>query len=85
MLRGGEFRESDGKWHPKNGLGYWFVMEWCNKFGGKKFWYPNRDHYIKEYSTKETDYWLNNLKFDESENIIRTLLQDMKETMSHGK
>ena len=85
MLRGGEFRESDGKWHPKNGLGYWFIMEWCNKFGGMKFWYPNRDYYISEYSTEETDYWLNNPKFDENENVMKTLLQDMKEAMSRSK
>lgn len=34
VLRGGEFKE-DGFWHPtKEGLGYWFVLEYLKKYGG---------------------------------------------------
>lgn len=58
MLRGGHFRESDGLWEPYQGLGYWFIMEWCNKWGNMKYWYPNREYYIEKYSTPETRKWL---------------------------
>lgn len=63
MLRGGEFRESDGLWHPHQGLGYWFLIEYCNKYGKMKMTYPNREYYIEKYSTPETDKYL---KGDES-------------------
>ena len=58
MLRGGHFRESDRLWEPYQGLGYWFIMEWCNKWGNMKYWYPNREYYIEKYSTPETRKWL---------------------------
>ena len=48
MLRGGHFRESDGMWEPYQGLGYAFIMEWCNLWGDMKYWYPNREHYLKQ-------------------------------------
>ena len=58
ILKGGEFRETDGLWHPKSGLGYWFILLWCNKYGKMKYWIPDAIHYLKEYSTEETDYYL---------------------------
>ena len=57
MLRGGKFDE-DGLWKPYQGLGYWFVIEWINKYGGFKTWYPNREYYIEKYSTDETRKYL---------------------------
>lgn len=56
-LRGGAFDEN-GLWKPKNGLGYWFIMEYCNKYGNMKYVYPDREYYIKTYSTPETDKYL---------------------------
>lgn len=58
LLKGGEFRETDGLWHPKSGLGYWFILLWCNKYGKMKYWIPDATHYLKEYSTEETDHYL---------------------------
>lgn len=58
IIRGGEFREGDGLWHPKAGLGYWFIMLWCNKYGKMKYWFPNAIEYLKKYSTAETDHYL---------------------------
>ena len=58
MLRGGHFRESDGMWEPYQGLGYWFIMEWCNKHGDLHFWYPNREYYLEKYMTDETRKYL---------------------------
>ena len=58
MLRGGEFRESDGLWHPHQGLGYWFLIEYCNKYGKMKMTYPNREYYVEKYSTPGTDKYL---------------------------
>ena len=82
MLRGGEFRKSDGKWHPHNGLGYWFVMEWCNKYGNMKYKYPNRDYYVNTYSTPETDFWLkgDGLNADEMiENLFKRAMEGSDE------
>lgn len=57
QLRGGHFNEK-GLWEPYKGLGMWFVIEWTNKYGNFKTWYPNREYYIEKYSTPETDKWL---------------------------
>lgn len=57
ILRGGHFNE-DGLWEPHKGCGYWFIFEWCNKFGGMHYWYPNRDYYLKTYMTDETRRYL---------------------------
>ena len=46
VMRGGEFSES-GMWQPsKDGLGYWFVLEWLNTHGKLNIEIPNREHYI---------------------------------------
>lgn len=58
LLRGGEFREPDGIWHPHRGLGYWFIIEYVNKYGNFKLTYPNREYYIETYRTPETDRYL---------------------------
>jgi 3'-phosphoadenosine 5'-phosphosulfate sulfotransferase (PAPS reductase)/FAD synthetase len=47
MLRGGHFNDN-GLWEPYQGLGYCFVIEWINKAGGFKMWYPNRVHYLSQ-------------------------------------
>lgn len=58
VMRGGEFSES-GMWQPsKDGLGYWFVLEWLNVYGNLGIWIPNWAHYYKNYNTKETDKYL---------------------------
>lgn len=62
MLRGGHF-DTDGLWKPYQGLGYWFVIEWVNKFGKMNIWYPNREEYIAKYSTPETDAYLSGEKY----------------------
>ena len=51
MLRGGKF-DSDGLWKPYQGLGYCFIFEWMNKHGNMHYWYPNREHYIKQLPTE---------------------------------
>lgn len=79
MLRGGEFRESDGKWHPKNGLGYWFIMEWCNKYGNMKYIYPDREHYIETYSTPETDFWLKGDGINGEGGVFRILAEALED------
>ncbi len=49
VMRGGEFGEN-GTWQPnKDGLGYWFVLEWLNVHGNLKIGIPNRDHYMGKY------------------------------------
>ena len=54
VMRGGEFNEQ-GMWQPsKNGLGYWFVIEWLNIHGNLKIGLPNREKYLSEYQTEET-------------------------------
>lgn len=61
VLRGGEFK--NGLWQPsKNGLGYWFVIEWLNVHGGLEICLPGRSHYIKEYGTKRTMRYLEKKK-----------------------
>lgn len=52
VMRGGEFSES-GMWQPsKDGLGYWFVLEWLNVHGDLKIGIPNRDYYMDRYCTE---------------------------------
>lgn len=37
-------------WKPnKEGLGYWFVLEWLNVHGDLKIGIPNRDYYMNKY------------------------------------
>lgn len=53
VMCGGEFNGE--YWQPsENGLGYWFVIEWLNKFGGLKISIPNREYYLNTYSTDRT-------------------------------
>lgn len=60
VMRGGEFSE-DGMWQPsKNGLGFWFVLEWLNSHGNLKIEIPNREWYLSVYQTGKTaDYIYN--------------------------
>lgn len=52
VMRGGEFSEI-GIWQPsKDGLGYWFVLEWLNVHGNLKIGIPNREYYIEKYGTE---------------------------------
>lgn len=40
----------DSVWQPnKDGLGYWFVLEWLNIHGNLKIGIPNRDYYMGKY------------------------------------
>lgn len=58
VLGGGEFKE-DGMWKPnEKGLGMWFIIEYLNKYGGFKINIPDRDRFIKEFSTSETRKYL---------------------------
>lgn len=58
VMRGGEFGEN-GMWQPsKNGLGYWFVIEWLDIHGNLKIGMPNREHYLSEFMTDETRKYL---------------------------
>lgn len=58
VMRGGEFNEN-GMWQPsKDGLGYWFVLEWLNVHGNLKIGIPNREYYLSEYQTDETSKYL---------------------------
>lgn len=58
VMRGGEFSES-GMWQPsKDGLGYWFVLEWLNAHGNLKIGIPNRDCYMDKYCTEENRKYL---------------------------
>lgn len=58
VMRGGEFGEN-GMWQPsKSGLGYWFVIEWLNVHGNLKIGMPEREKYLREYRTKETEKYL---------------------------
>lgn len=55
VIRGGEFDKTDGMWKPtKDGLGYWFVLEWLNVHGGLNIGVPDRERYIKEFQSAET-------------------------------
>ena len=59
VIRGGEFNEH-GMWQPsKNGLGYWFIIEWLNVHGNLKIGIPDREKYLSEYQTEETRKYLN--------------------------
>lgn len=52
VMHGGEFSDS-GMWQPsKDGLGYWFVLEWLNVHGNLKIGIPNREYYIEKYGTE---------------------------------
>lgn len=58
VMHGGEFNEN-GMWQPsKDGLGYWFIIEWLNMHGNLKIGLPNRQHYLNEYKTEETRKYL---------------------------
>lgn len=58
VMRGGEFGEN-GMWQPsKSGLGYWFVIEWLNVHGNLKIGMPDREKYLSEYQTGETEKYL---------------------------
>lgn len=58
VMRGGEFSEI-GMWQPsKDGLGYWFVLEWLNVHGNLKIGIPNRDYYMDKYCTEENRKYL---------------------------
>ena len=55
VMRGGEFNEN-GMWQPsKDGLGYWFVLEWLNVHGNLKIGIPNREYYIDKYGISKTE------------------------------
>ena len=59
VMRGGEFNEQ-GMWQPsKDGLGYWFIIEWLNVHGNLKIGMPGREKYLSEYQTEETRKYLN--------------------------
>ena len=59
VMRGGEFSES-GMWQPsKDGLGYWFVLEWLNIHGNLKNGIPNRDYYMDKYCAEQNRKYLN--------------------------
>lgn len=58
VMRGGKFNEN-GMWQPsKDGLGYWFVLEWLNAHGNLGIGIPNREHYYKNYYSKQMDEYL---------------------------
>lgn len=59
VMRSGGFCES-GMWQPsKDGLGYWFVLEWLNVHGNLKIGIPNKDYYIDKYCVEENRKYLN--------------------------
>lgn len=58
VIRGGEFSDS-GMWQPsKDGLGYWFVLEWLKVHGNLKIGIPNRDYYMDKYCSEENRKYL---------------------------
>lgn len=58
VMRGGEFSES-GMWQPsKDGLGYWFVLEWLNVHGNLGIGIPNWDYYMGKYCMEENRKYL---------------------------
>lgn len=58
VMRGGEFSDS-GMWQPsKDGLGYWFVLQWLNVHGNLGIGILNWDYYHEKYGTEETDKYL---------------------------
>lgn len=49
----------ESMWQPsKDGLGYWFVLEWLNAHGGLEIGIPDREHYRSEFQTEETRKYL---------------------------
>ena len=65
VMRGGEFNEQE-MWQPsKDGLGYWFVIEWLNIHGNLRIGIQNREKYIAKYQTGET---MKYLKFQKGAN-----------------
>lgn len=61
VMRGGAFND-EGTFKPKSGLGYWFLILWINKFGNMNIKAPEIEKYRKQYSTAETEAWLNEEK-----------------------
>lgn len=58
VMRGGEFSEN-GMWQSnKDGLGYWFVLEWLNVHGNLKIGIPNRGCYMDKYCAEENRKYL---------------------------
>lgn len=58
VMCGGEFSDG-GMWKPsKDGLGYWFILEWLNVHGNLKIGIPNRDYYMRKYCTEENRKYL---------------------------
>lgn len=58
VMRGGKFSEN-AMWQPsKDGLGYWFVIEWLNVHGNLKIGIPNRDYYMDKYCMEENRKYL---------------------------
>ncbi len=58
MMRGGGFTEN-GIWKPdKRGLGFWFVIEWINVHGNLHITMPDREKYLGQYMTAETEKYL---------------------------
>lgn len=58
VLRGGEFNDK-GEWQPSDkGLGYWFVLEYLNKYGDMEIIVPDREKYIAEYGDTKTEEYL---------------------------
>ena len=61
VMRGGAFND-EGIFKPKSGLGYWFLILYINKFGNMNIKAPEIEKYRKQYSTEETEAWLNEEK-----------------------
>lgn len=58
VLRGGEFNE-EGMWQPSScGLGYWFIIEWLNRYGVMEIIMPDRKKYMKEFGSEKTEEYL---------------------------
>ena len=58
MMRGGRFDEK-GIWKPDHrGLGFWFVIEWINMYGKMRIVMPDREEYLEQYMTKDTEKFL---------------------------
>lgn len=57
VMRGGTFNKA-GCWEPKQGLGYWFVIEWLKVHGNLNIIAPEIENYVERYSTKDTKKYL---------------------------
>lgn len=58
VLRGGEFGQN-GTWKPsKNGIGYWFILDWL-ALHGIVIPYKNEEYYRKKYGNTTTTKLLN--------------------------